>query len=282
MMSSSSVEGQRYDRQIRLWGPETQQKLSKASLYVKGYLGVAAEVAKNLALSGIGHVYVESGACPARQEDYDSNLLLQSRAMSDSPLGVCLSSLRALNPFVDVKQAEGKTTSEASEDSEAGLHVVIEHVQSTHDVITAMQHNTATLWVGLITVDESTVALFSYGKTMSLKYVMEGPLTGLPRLVQKGILGLHGNDSTNYVDRLLYFTGIAAELEATNLLDDDINSLSNPDTLSHCTQNSSSGCTTCGASIAQHLIRCIANESVSRQFRWLIFDCQTHAVYLGE
>jgi tRNA A37 threonylcarbamoyladenosine dehydratase len=47
-----------YDRQIRLWGAASQQKIFEARVLVHGMTGVGAEIAKNLVLAGIGQVTV--------------------------------------------------------------------------------------------------------------------------------------------------------------------------------------------------------------------------------
>jgi hypothetical protein len=51
-----------YDRQIRLWGAASQQKIFEARVLVHGMTGVGAEIAKNLVLAGIGEVTVSLNA----------------------------------------------------------------------------------------------------------------------------------------------------------------------------------------------------------------------------
>ncbi len=43
-----------YDRQIRLWGMQVQEKLRLANVLLIGIRGLGAEIAKNLVLAGIG------------------------------------------------------------------------------------------------------------------------------------------------------------------------------------------------------------------------------------
>ena len=47
-----------YDRQIRLWGAASQQKIFQARVLVYGMTGVGAEIVKNLVLAGVGEVTV--------------------------------------------------------------------------------------------------------------------------------------------------------------------------------------------------------------------------------
>ncbi|KAH6926812.1 hypothetical protein HPB50_022397 [Hyalomma asiaticum] len=49
----SQEEANIYDRQIRLWGLESQKRLRAVRVLVAGLNGLGAEVAKNLVLAGI-------------------------------------------------------------------------------------------------------------------------------------------------------------------------------------------------------------------------------------
>lgn len=51
-MALSDHANELYDRQIRLWGAETQARLGKAEVLIVGMDQVALDLAKNLALSG--------------------------------------------------------------------------------------------------------------------------------------------------------------------------------------------------------------------------------------
>merc|ERR1711936_982034 len=45
-----------YDRQIRLWGVEAQQRLRKAKILLVGLKGLGNEICKNILLAGIQHL----------------------------------------------------------------------------------------------------------------------------------------------------------------------------------------------------------------------------------
>ena len=55
---SASIDIKRYDRQIRLWGLETQTGLHGARILLLRATGLCNEIAKNLVLAGVGHVSI--------------------------------------------------------------------------------------------------------------------------------------------------------------------------------------------------------------------------------
>jgi len=52
-MPQLTVDEERYDRQIRLWGAEAQQNLRNADILIIGVSGTGSEIVKNVVLSGI-------------------------------------------------------------------------------------------------------------------------------------------------------------------------------------------------------------------------------------
>ena len=59
-----------YDRQIRLWGLEAQQRLRNAKIMVFGLGALGGEIVKNLVLAGIG----EMSVCDSRPVDEKVNV----------------------------------------------------------------------------------------------------------------------------------------------------------------------------------------------------------------
>lgn len=57
-MSTSITEDEAalYDRQLRLWGVEAQNRMRNSSVLVYSFRGVAAEITKNIVLAGVGNV----------------------------------------------------------------------------------------------------------------------------------------------------------------------------------------------------------------------------------
>ncbi len=64
-----------YDRQIRMWGMEAQKRMRNAAVCVLGLDGLAAEVAKNIMLAGIGRLHIIDD-CVVSDCDVGSNFLL--------------------------------------------------------------------------------------------------------------------------------------------------------------------------------------------------------------
>lgn len=47
-----------YDRQLRLWGVEAQQRLGKANVLLLGFTAVQSEICKNIVLAGVRSVTI--------------------------------------------------------------------------------------------------------------------------------------------------------------------------------------------------------------------------------
>ncbi|VDP79210.1 unnamed protein product [Echinostoma caproni] len=79
----SEAEAALYDRQIRLWGLEAQNKLKRARILLYGMSPVGAEVAKNLVLSGVAALDIidEQIVTPL---DTASNFLIPENAIGES------------------------------------------------------------------------------------------------------------------------------------------------------------------------------------------------------
>lgn len=93
-----------YDRQIRLWGHDAQARLSGARVLVVGVGGLGAEVAKNVALAGCGHLAVmdpEGAVCAA--SDLRANFLIHADDVSagTSRSEACVARLRDMNPLCE-------------------------------------------------------------------------------------------------------------------------------------------------------------------------------------
>ncbi|KAL4450085.1 hypothetical protein ABPG77_010754 [Micractinium sp. CCAP 211/92] len=95
-----------YDRQLRVWGVETQKRLSAARVLIAGCTGLAAEVAKNIVLAGVGSVtLVDDTPCSARPP---SNFLVPADAAAESTVAeACVATLQEMNPFVRVSALPG-------------------------------------------------------------------------------------------------------------------------------------------------------------------------------
>lgn len=92
-----------YDRQIRLWGLEAQNRMRSAHVVVVTLSGVATEIIKNVVLAGIGRLsIVDAGDVQA--DDLSASFFFTGEdvghpRISDAPL----QRIRKLNPHVDVQ-----------------------------------------------------------------------------------------------------------------------------------------------------------------------------------
>ncbi|KAJ8950505.1 hypothetical protein NQ318_015249 [Aromia moschata] len=76
----SAVEAELYDRQIRLWGIESQEKLRAANVLLIGIRGLGSEIAKNILLSGINSLTILDDGV-VTEEDKLKNFLLSQNSI---------------------------------------------------------------------------------------------------------------------------------------------------------------------------------------------------------
>lgn len=89
----TEAEAELYDRQIRLWGLEAQQRLRKARVLLIGLSPTAAEIAKNVILSGVSCLTLMDKR-DVSSEDVSVNFLLPQDAIGKNV------SSRAKNPEI--------------------------------------------------------------------------------------------------------------------------------------------------------------------------------------
>lgn len=89
-MGITEDEATVYDRQIRLWGLETQQRLQSSRVLVIGMRALASEICKDIVLAGVGSLTVWDGT-PVREVDLAANFLLR-----ESDLGTAVRYSHAL------------------------------------------------------------------------------------------------------------------------------------------------------------------------------------------
>lgn len=106
----TEAEAELYDRQIRLWGLEAQQRLRKARVLLIGISPTAAEIAKNVVLSGISCLTLMD-KCDVKAEDVGVNFLLPKETIGKNRAEAALSRAQELNPMVKLEaKAEDFTT----------------------------------------------------------------------------------------------------------------------------------------------------------------------------
>jgi ubiquitin-like 1-activating enzyme E1 A len=100
-----------YDRNIRLWGKENQQKLSSSYVLLINLNTVITELAKNLLLSGINiHLYDKVGDEGLNrlitEEDVKNNYFLNNSHLGLERVKVLSESLGAINQFASLKEIQ--------------------------------------------------------------------------------------------------------------------------------------------------------------------------------
>ncbi|KIH56135.1 ThiF family protein [Ancylostoma duodenale] len=110
----SKVETEVYDRQIRLWGMEAQNKLRAANVLLCGLSGLGAEISKNLMLCGIRSLTLVDEN-NVTEEDIDSNFLLENNSIGKNRARASSQKARALNPMVKLEVLEASVGSVSPE-----------------------------------------------------------------------------------------------------------------------------------------------------------------------
>lgn len=90
-----------YDRQIRLWGVDAQKKLIASRILLINMNGLAAEIAKNLVLSGINRLTLLDSS-EVSDNDTRTNFLLPSSTLGKNRAEASLAELLRLNPNVKI------------------------------------------------------------------------------------------------------------------------------------------------------------------------------------
>ncbi|KAH9949827.1 hypothetical protein B0H21DRAFT_687872 [Amylocystis lapponica] len=100
-----------YDRQIRLWGLEAQQRMRNATILVVRLRGVATEAIKNIVLAGIGKLVVLDGDAVA-EEDLGAGFFFRDEDVGRKKVDAAKAHIESLNPLVAV---EGLSNADALE-----------------------------------------------------------------------------------------------------------------------------------------------------------------------
>ena len=101
----SDKEAELYDRQIRLWGVEAQQRLRGASVFIVGLSALGAEVTKNLVLAGFSVTLVD--AAPATARDLGAQFFLDASSVGTSRALASQARAQDLNRLVTVAARVG-------------------------------------------------------------------------------------------------------------------------------------------------------------------------------
>ncbi|CDZ97450.1 SMT3/SUMO-activating complex, AOS1/RAD31 component [Phaffia rhodozyma] len=112
-MTSSAVERSQtditeseaavYDRQIRLWGLEAQQRMRNSTVLIIGLQSLAAETIKNIVLAGIGRLIIMDSQ-EVTERDLGAGFLFRERdgVVGQKRVTAALPQIQSLNPLVTV------------------------------------------------------------------------------------------------------------------------------------------------------------------------------------
>ncbi|CAB3229044.1 unnamed protein product [Arctia plantaginis] len=100
-MELSEAEAEQYDRQIRLWGLESQKRLRAAKVLIIGMNGLGAEIAKNVILSGVKSVCLLDNE-KLKEIDLYSQFLSPPDKIGENRAEASVQRAKALNPMVEI------------------------------------------------------------------------------------------------------------------------------------------------------------------------------------
>jgi len=92
----------RYDRQIRLWGIEAQQRMRNATILVVRLRGTSTETIKNIVLAGIGKLILIDGG-DVGEEDLGAGFFFRDEDVGKKRVDVAKARIESLNPLVTVE-----------------------------------------------------------------------------------------------------------------------------------------------------------------------------------
>uniref|UniRef100_A0A182NSH3 SUMO-activating enzyme subunit 1 n=1 Tax=Anopheles dirus TaxID=7168 RepID=A0A182NSH3_9DIPT len=95
-------EAELYDRQIRLWGLDSQKRLRSARILISGMSGLGSEIAKNIILSGVKSVTLLDDR-KVSKEEHCSQFLAPQASIGSNRAEASLPRAQQLNPMVELK-----------------------------------------------------------------------------------------------------------------------------------------------------------------------------------
>jgi hypothetical protein len=101
MAALTDKEAELYDRQIRLWGVEAQQRLRGASVFIVGLSALGAEITKNLVLAGFSVTLLD--AAPATPRDLGAQFFLDASSVGVNRALASQARAQDLNKLVRVE-----------------------------------------------------------------------------------------------------------------------------------------------------------------------------------
>ncbi|KEP54696.1 ubiquitin-activating enzyme E1 [Rhizoctonia solani 123E] len=100
-VSITEDEAALYDRQIRLWGLDAQQRMRNATVLVVRLQGVATEAIKNIVLAGIGKLIILDAEL-VTETDLGCGFFFSEDSVGQLRVEAAKPRIQSLNPLVDV------------------------------------------------------------------------------------------------------------------------------------------------------------------------------------
>ncbi|XP_077536986.1 SUMO-activating enzyme subunit 1-like [Haemaphysalis longicornis] len=110
----SEEEASLYDRQIRLWGLESQKRLRAVRVLLAGLNGLGAEVAKNLVLAGIKSITLLDHRKVA-EADFSTQFMIARGDVGENRAHSSVLYAGNLNPMVEVEGEDGQLADKGEE-----------------------------------------------------------------------------------------------------------------------------------------------------------------------
>ncbi|CAO0795415.1 unnamed protein product [Mucor circinelloides] len=128
----SKDEAAIYDRQIRLWGLDAQQRIGKSSILIAGMRALSDEVCKNIALAGVASITLLDHRT-VTEFDLGSQFFLTEASVGQNKAEAAAPSIRNLNPRVEVIVDQQDIREKSAEYFESFSVVCLIH--SEYDII---------------------------------------------------------------------------------------------------------------------------------------------------
>lgn len=126
-------EAELYDRQIRLWGLDSQKRLRAARILIAGVNGLGAEIAKNIILSGVKAVTLLDDQAVS-ESDFCSQFLVPQTMLGKNRAESSLLRAQQLNPMVELR-ADKETLANKPNDFFTSFDVVCIIGARTEDLL---------------------------------------------------------------------------------------------------------------------------------------------------
>ncbi|KAF8558232.1 hypothetical protein OG21DRAFT_1455660 [Imleria badia] len=91
-----------YDRQIRLWGLEAQQRMRNATILIVRLRGTATEAIKNIVLAGIGKLVIVD-TDDVSEEDLGTGFFFRDDDVGKKKVDAAKTRIESLNPLVTIQ-----------------------------------------------------------------------------------------------------------------------------------------------------------------------------------